>query len=159
MGVTVQQGYTASSSSGGGLTLIGTITTTSGTTQALTSIPNTYKSLRLVFKGVSASSSYGLTLALSSTNGAAYGAAAALTTAGGTNSARSYYGTVDIDVYTAAVTGKIAKVALVQDTGGISGSTATLAVLTNTAAACVALRVGTDAGTLDAGTVEVYGVN
>lgn len=144
----------------GSMTLIGTITTTSLALQGITSIPGTYKSLRLIFKGVSATATFGLTLALSSTNGGAYGAAALLTTAASANNTRAYWGTVDIDVYTAAVTGKIAKVALVQDTGTLAGSaSAGTSVLTNTAAACNALRVGTDAGTFDAGTIEVYGIN
>jgi hypothetical protein len=143
----------------GGMTLLGTITTTSGTTQPLTDIPSGYKSLRLLFRGVSASGTFGLTLALSSTNGGAYAAAVAITTGTTINIARGVYGVVDIFGYTEAVTGKAISGALVTDNAVTSLGTIPPGALTNTAAACNALRIGTDAGNLDAGSVEVYGVN
>lgn len=144
--------------SAGGMTLLGTITTTSGTTQPLTNIPSGYKSLRLLFRGVSASGTFGLTLALSSTNGGAYGAAVAITTGTSINIARGVYGVIDIFGYTEAVTGKAISGALVTDNSVLSLGTIPPGALTNTAAACNALRIGTDAGSLDAGSVEVYGV-
>lgn len=143
----------------GGMTLIGTINTTSGTSQSLTGIPSGYKYLKLIFKGVSASSPWGLQMSLSSTNGAAYGAAAAVTTAASFTATRSLYGCIDIYGYDSAVTGKALLGVLTQDNGaGSVGAMPTVAV-TNTAAACNAIRVAPDAGNFDAGTVEVYGVN
>jgi hypothetical protein len=149
----------AAAPAAGGLTLIGTITTTSLTAQALTSIPGTYKGLRLIVKGVSCNGSFALTLELSSTNGAAYGALRTITNPVFVAAARSFWGVVDINVYTAAVTGKVAQIALVQDNGSAGGGPAVDPILTNTAAACNAIRVGGGGATFDAGTIEVYGVS
>ena len=62
---------------GGGLTLLATLTTTSGTTQAATSLPTTYTQWLIVFDNIKNSASAGnnqaLALALSVNNGSTYG--------------------------------------------------------------------------------------
>lgn len=65
----------------GGLTLVGTLTTTSGSTQSLTDIPPTYKHLTIIFDGVSHNNgaNTGFLIAFSTNNGSSYGTARVMT--------------------------------------------------------------------------------
>lgn len=143
--------------SSGGMTLLGTLTTTSGTTQSLTSIAAGYFQFYIEVDGVSfASGSNTLTLALSSTNGAAYGTAQNVAPSIGT-AASTYKG--PIVVYGVSATSQYS-VAMSYVTNGAppaSPPTQTLvAVATNTAAVVNAIRFA--GGTFDAGTIRIYGV-
>ena len=136
----------------GGMTLLGTLTTTSGTTQSLTGIGG-YNRFYVEILGVSFTSSVAMTLALSSTNGAAYGTAQTITV---TNSAGTLAGAIDINgVSSTSQKQSATSVTQTNSTGG----TATLIgvqIATNTAAACDAIRFA--GGTFNAGTIRVYGV-
>lgn len=60
---------------------VGTLNTTSGTTQALTSIPTDYQAFFFILNSVFGTSGADLTLALSSNNGSSYGSAQSVGTA------------------------------------------------------------------------------
>ena len=156
MGVTVQQGYTASSSTGG-MTLLGTITATSGTTASLTGLSlSGYKHLHIEVEGVSHNdgSNQALRIELSSTNGAAYGAAVSVSA--GVSASVTLAGFIrvsNINSATAAIKHAFA---------ALTGSVLAAAVSTNTAAAVNALRFSWAAGSFDAtgsGIIRVYGVS
>ena len=136
----------------GSMTLLGTLTTTSGTTQSLTGIGG-YNRFYVEILGVSFTSSVAMTLALSSTNGAAYGTAQTITV---TNSAGTLAGAIDINgVSSTSQKQSATSVTQTNSTGG----TATLIgvqIATNTAAACDAIRFA--GGNFNAGTIRIYGV-
>lgn len=157
MGVTVQQGYTASSSSGG-MTLLGTLTTTSGTTQSLTSIAAGYRQLYCEIQGVSlAAINQILTVALSSTNGAAYGTAVNISTILG-NTGATFDGWLVIgNISATQANGKIMQ-PFVRESNGPALFTTIAAVATNTADVVDAIRFGVTGSSFDAGTIRVYGV-
>lgn len=154
MGVTVQQGYTASSSSGG-MTLLGTLTTSSGSTQSLTSIPAGYRQLYCEVDGVSGTSGgSNLTVATSSTNGAAYGSAVTIS-AGLSAASASFNGSVTIHNVSSTLTAAKAVHALIGESiAAVFAGTAA----TNTAAVVNAIRFGISSGSFDAGSIRVYGV-
>jgi len=156
MGVTVQQGYTASSSTGG-MTLLGTITATSGATASLTGLSlSGYKHLHIDVEGVSHNdgSNRALRIELSSTNGAAYGAAVTLMAAVGASVAVTGFIKV-CNINSATAAAKHVFAALV-------ASATAAAAATNTAAAIDAIRFSFSAGSFDAtgsGIIRVYGVS
>lgn len=156
MGVIVQQGYTASSSTGG-MTLLGTITATSGTTASLTGLSlSGYKHLHIDVEGVSHNngSNQALRIELSSTNGAAYGAFATISAAVG--AAVAIYGFIKVsNINSTTAAAKHAFAAL-------TASVMAAAVSTNTADAVNAFRFSWAAGSFDAtgsGIIRVYGVS
>lgn len=154
MGVTVQQGYTASSSSGG-MTLLGTLTTTSGTTQSLTSIAAGYRALYCEHDGVSSNTGTTDTLrvALSSTNGAAYGTAVNY----GAAVADSTLTHGALWINNISSTTAAAKTLLIAVTNPAASLTA--GISTNTAAVVDAIRFSFASGaSFDAGTIRIYGV-
>jgi len=143
----------------GGMTLLGTLTTTSGTTQSLTGIAAGYLQFYIEVDGVSfASGSSQLTLALSSTNGAAYGTAQNVAPALGT-AASTYQG--PIVLYGGGTTSQFTVAMSYVSTGAppTAGATPTqtyIAIGTNTAAVVNAMRFA--GGTFDAGAIRIYGV-
>lgn len=154
MGVTVQQGYTASSSSGG-MTLLGTLTTTSGSTQSLTGIAAGYRQIYCEVDGVSGTSGgANLTIATSSTNGAAYGGTVTIS-AGLSGASATLNGAVTVYNVSSTIAAAKATQALIGESiaAAYVGTAAT-----NTAAVVDAIRFGISSGSFDAGSIRVYGV-
>jgi len=148
----------ADSVGGEGMTLVGTLSTTSGTTQSLTGIAAGYKELVLELDGVSLiGTTDTLMLALSSTNGAAYGTAVAISGAI-TAGSNSWDGQVRVTNVSAAATGSKVAISLIRLSTGTPSLTMALPQ-TNTAAVVDAIRVSTSGGAaFDAGSIRVYGV-
>ena len=118
--------------------LLGTITTTSGTSQSLTSLTLTgYKFLRLVFNGVSAGASGTLTV----------GSMTVLTWSAGNNTA---YGICDIDLTNGVGMSQIS----ISTGGGATSQTQAAPTGYSTATTTVTVTSGT---TFDAGSILVYG--
>lgn len=139
------------------MTLLGTLTTTSGATQSLTSIPAGYRYLHIEIDGVSfANNTIALNVAVSSTNGAAYGTAGAVAVS--QNNGDLLYGVVRINnVGSAVAAAKVASSALVLGSG-TDKSVVAVAAPTNTAAVVDAIQFSCPGSTFDAGTIRVYGV-
>lgn len=139
---------------GSSMTLLGTLTTTSGTTQSLTGIVGGYRELYCEVEGVSFNAAANLTVALSSTNGAAYGATinAGPSTASG---AGALSGTIRI----MNISSTVAAAKSVQSVLGLAAGGTTFSggiAATDTAAVVDAIQFA--GGTFDAGTIRVYGV-
>lgn len=146
--------WTSAAPTSGGLVLLGTLTTTSGTTQSLTGIAAGYRQFYIELDGVSFSASASLTLALSSTNGAAYGAAGTISAATGAAA-----GTVSGFVIVGNVSSTIAdaKMALASTVAnGTRAPNEQVFTPTNTAADTDAIQFA--GGTFDAGSIRIYGV-
>lgn len=141
----------------GSMTLITTLTTTSGSTQSVTSISSTYRSIYCEIDGVSCTGSQSLQIALSSTNGAAYGTAVTITSTA-VNSSDTVSGIVEIKNIRSTLTSSKVTVSQLRVNGGTTGN-GYVSANTNTAAACDAIRFVWDGGgNFDAGTIRVYGV-
>lgn len=142
----------------GGMTLLGTLTTTSGSTASLTSIPSGYRSLRCEIVGVSCSSASYLQLALSSTNGAAYGTAGVIVSAALAAASNTLSGIVDVvGIWSTVASVKLASSSLVESSGTLRG--AEVATPTNTAAVVDAIQFSWASGNFDGGAIRVYGVS
>lgn len=160
MGLTIQQGLTVSSSGGGdSMTLLGTLTMTSGTTQSLTGIAAGYRKLYCEIDGVSGTqSNRSLTLATSSTNGAAYGTAVSISS---TLTAASdvWNGWVEVGNISSTVAAGKTALGVVAESGAALAAPIAKSVPTNTAAVVDAVRFAMSAsGNFDAGAIRVYGV-
>lgn len=163
--------------SAGGMTLLST-TTLSGSSTAITSIDQTYKSLYVVFKDITTSADATLRLRLNADTGSNHyfqmfgingTTAAQLNNAnlsyfeiGKTTSATNYYyatafGTLQINRYSQTETHGF----FAQTYSGVSGSgvTYTGANQYNSTTAISSLTFLPSTGTFSAGTVYVYGVN
>ena len=136
----------------GGMTLLGTLTTTSGTTQSVTSIAAGYRAIFCEVDGVSFTTATSLTIATSSTNGAAYGTAGTITGSLSSGSG-SFIGA--IWVYNVSSTSQSQVASSAMYSGG-DKSVAVVPCVTNTAAVVNAIQFA--GGTFDAGTIRVYGV-
>jgi len=155
--LTMNSGATApewATPSSGGMTLLGTLTTTSGATQSLADIPSGYVQLYCELDGIShnrTTSSMGLTLLLSSTNGAAYGASETLSA--DISNTTILYGTATISNISSTATA--GKQFISQNLDVITGRN----ISTNTAAVVNAIRFAwNEVGSFDAGTIRIYGV-
>lgn len=142
--------------SSGGMTLLGTLTTTSGTTQSLTGIAAGYKQLYFEIEGVSqgSGSARQLTVALSSTNGAAYGTAQNI--GPNVDNVNTGFGFV-YNIGSAVAAAKSFSAAM----SFAAGPSTTLSgvIATNTAAVVNAVRFAwSGSGSFNAGTIRVYGV-
>lgn len=154
MGLVVQQGLTASG--GASMTLLGTLTTTSGTTQSLTGIAAGYRKFNCELEGVSFTTASAITLATSSTNGSAYGAAGIVTGAVSA-AAGSYTGVIEIfNVGSAVAASKTARSSVWDINGAANRSINAVGCPTDTAAVVDAIQFA--GGTFDAGTIRIYGV-
>lgn len=137
----------------GGLTLVGTLTTTSGTEQIITDIPTTYKYLMAVVRGVSFTSTNTLVLGVSQNNGSSYDIQADVSTA--LSSAGDVMaGTIMIFNTSVTSTAKYI-VSNVKCTG--SSATAALGIQSGATGKTTALRFR--GGTFDAGAIDIYGVD
>ena len=132
------------------LTLLATLTTTSGTTQSATGLATTYKNLVCVYEGVGNSTGTDILLIkASSTNGAAYGAAKE------TASSSPSYGMQFIWRANSSLTNHPAPT-----TAQTSSANSLAFLATNTAAPINALQFSWTTGyTFNAGTIYIYGWN
>lgn len=150
--------WVSSAPAAGGMTLLGTILTTSGTTKSLTGLPAGYQQLYLEFDGVSPnSSSVSLQMALSSTNGGAYGTAKTIS-ATTSNASDVFSGFAIVgNIASAIAAAKTALCAIGRN--GADPTVIAVAVPTNTAADVDAIQFSWSAGaSFDAGEIRVYGV-
>lgn len=143
------------STSASSLDLIGTLTTTSGSTQSLTGISSTYKHLAIVIDGVSHShsSDAGMTIAFSSNNGSSYGTAQSLI--GTTNSASNvWYGSGII--YRTGITGqnKVGNFGFVPTVGNGRSAIAETVIT----GVVNAIQFAVTGGAFDAGQILIYGM-
>ena len=136
-------------------TLIATLTTTSGTTHSVTSIP-AYRELYIEVAGVSFSATATMTLAVSDDNGANYGTARAIAVATG-SAAGVLYGTIRVSNIQ---TGDSMAVATSQTAIAATATATNLAVVMAEAggASAVINAIQFAGGTFDAGTIRVYGL-
>lgn len=140
-------------------TLLGTATTTSGSSHDFTSIPEVYDDLLLVFEGVSITAATNMKLGLSA-NGSTY--SVGVTIRALADAAHVMYGSVLIPAYNLGGGGVFAAVA-----SGSTGSWDTpngpaLIAATSAehgwlvSAGVQAIRITCDTGTFDAGTIKLY---
>lgn len=136
--------------SAGGMTLLGTLTTTSGTTQTLSGLTLTnYKFLQISINNVSSNSTYDFTLnSLSIVQGNA------------TVAANSIWGTVWIDLSTGSFNSSTAQGTTTSGTTAIAGSGQSFNTAGNIGytTASTSITFAVSAGTFDSGTIKVYGV-
>ena len=141
----------------GGMTLLGTLTTTSGTSHSLTNIAAGYRKLYIEFDGVSGTST-GITtnVSLSSTNGAAYGTIHPLTSST-VVAANTLDGWIEIGNISSTIANAKTVIKSLQNGGTILAIAAGL-VPTNTAAVVDAIQFSITANAFDAGSIRIYGV-
>jgi hypothetical protein len=161
--LTMNSGATApewATPSSGGMTLLGTLTTTSGTTQPLTSIPSGYLQLYIEIEDVSHNSpSAGrtLTLATSINNGSSYGTAV-LISAGLASAAGLIFGTAIVYGISTNPTGA-KSVQPYTNTNAAQFFTTPAVISATTTGVIDAIRFAWNAsGSFDAGTIRIYGV-
>lgn len=152
MSITIQS---ANASSGGAsMTLLATLTTTSGTTHSKTGIAAGYRQLYIEVDGVSFTASATLTAAVSSTNGGAYGTARNI--AGPTGSgAGAVSGAATISNISSTIA---ASRFYVGNSLAASGTATVLSGVMDTDTAAVVDAIQFAGGTFDAGTIRIYGV-
>lgn len=138
-----------------GMTLLGTLTTTSGTTQSLTNIPAGYRQLYFELEGVSFTVSAALAVALSSTNGAAYTSAVTCSALTG-SAAGAIAGSITITGVGSAVSNAKFLIPSTVATTPNTPYTTGAGMGTTTNAAVNAIQFS--GGTFDAGTIRIYGV-
>ena len=139
----------------GSMTLLGTLTTTSGATQSLTGIAAGYYQFYIELEGVSCSTTSTLRMALGS-GSTSYGPSAVVG-AGMSATPDVYAGFIivgNISSTTAAAKSALCSVML----NGTSGSVTNVSVPTGTAAVTTAVQFSWISGSFDAGTIRIYGV-
>lgn len=152
-GATAPEWATAAS---GGMTLLGTLTTTSGATKELTSIAAGYRELLLELDAVSSTSSMKFGVELSSTNGAAYGTVVSMQSAFNGGASAVLSGTIRIGNISSTVAAAKSWSCQISD---LPASPNAGTISTNSAAVVDAIRVSTQGGTFDAGSIRIYGVS
>lgn len=129
--------------------LLGTITTTSGTTQTLSDLVLTpYKLLRLVISSVSGSTT-ATSLALQASN-------ASISSNLGANAAQVWRGIVEVDLSSGVYSANVALTTSSANTSGASSPYGGTCGITNATTSVSILAQG--GGSFDAGSVLVYGV-
>lgn len=145
----------------GGMTLLATLTTTSGTTHSATGlVPASYRKYYIEVDGVSFSASVALTVAISGNNGTNYGAAATISPASG-GGAPTLSGWFEIGgINTPLQYGATLGAGSIQASGGTAGIVLSTVVLgKNSTGATGAVDAIQFAGsTFDAGAIRIYGV-
>jgi len=144
----------------GGMTLLGTLTTTSGTTQSITGIADGYRTLYCEIEGVSHNNNASgrmLQVALSINNGSSYGTARAITAIIGLPNTDVADGVVE--VLGISTTNTAAKM-LLPFTTATGGLFTTMVQISATASGVIdAIQFSLSSGaSFDAGTIRVYGV-
>lgn len=138
------------------MTLISTLTTTSGTTHPVTGISSAYRALYIEIEGVSFTGSVALTIAASANNGSSYGTAVSLSGSLG-NPADTISGSAMVYNLRTSAANACSVVPATSIAGGSGFST--VSVMSGNAGAggpYDAIRFA--GGTFDAGTIRVYGV-
>lgn len=149
-GITVTNGDGVSGNptialSGGSVTLLGTLTTTSGASQTLSGLDLTsYKSIRLVFKAVSSNAAANF-----------YIDTTASVVCVASNANNIFRGLVDLDLEDGTYS---ANLAIVSSSGLSSAASQPYAGKTGVTTASTSIVIGVSAGAFDAGSVLVYGV-
>lgn len=139
------------SAASGGMTLLGTITTTSGTEQTLSGLTLTdYKLLVLVFRGVShnGGATRNLSIGTSTSDDITLFAMA--------SSGSLFYGVITIDLTVGTVAGNISSA--LTGAGQISQSSIAIAGDTTITTAATSVYVALSSDNFDAGSILVYGV-
>jgi len=132
--------------------LLGTLTTTSGTTQSLTDIPQTYRSLQILLRDVSSNGTGGLQMKASDTNGSSYVAASSIGNTSQTASEK-LQGLIEIFDYASSASFKLGRRDTNSSAVNVSGQIAP------TVGAINALQFLWSAGnTFDGGEILIYGV-
>ena len=132
----------------GSLTLLGTLTTTSGTTQTLSGLTLTsYKQLMAIFNNVSATTSFDFKL----------NSVAGLALVPGQGSTQSIFGFFITDLTNGVLTANATGV--VSGSSSISAGTGPYAGIQNTiTTASTSITFAVSGGTFDAGSILIYGV-
>lgn len=134
------------------ISLLGTLTTTSGTTQSLTDIPQTYRSLQILLRDVSSNGTGGLQMKASDTNGSSYVAASSIGNTSQTASEK-LQGLIEIFDYASSASFKLGRRDTNSSAVNVSGQIAP------TVGAINALQFLWSAGnTFDGGEILIYGV-
>lgn len=140
-----------------GMVSLGSLDMSSGSSVDLTGIPSGYRELYIEIEGISSSSAASLKLALSSTNGAAWGTSQTISQAL-SSAAAGFSGVIRISNIATTIAGGKAVLSVLEETG----STAVTGKIcsTNTAAIVNALRFTWSAGNFDGGSGlgRVWGV-
>lgn len=145
---------TADIPAAGGMTLLGTVTTTSGTSQGLTGLTLTgYKSLYIVFNGVSTNSP-SRSILLNTTGTANSGTAITVVA---TNATDSIWGTATADLTIGWVTSMTGASTTVTG-AAVAASEGLAAITTLTTSATQLTFTPLTSGSFDAGSISVYGV-
>jgi hypothetical protein len=134
----------------GGMTLLGTLTTTSGSTQTLSGLTLTsYKKIFAVYKNVSGSTD--LTIKLTSSGGIAASASAT-----GTN---AIFGFFQTDLATGVVVHQSIGIFGVGTTNNVNtGGTTYYGIQASVTNASTSITFAAELGTFDAGSITIYGV-
>lgn len=140
----------------GGMSLISTLTTTSGSTAIFTSIPTTYKILRFVFLGNATNSTTFMRLNISNDNGSSYDSAAGVSLS--ITSSELLYGYVDVTSANAASTPKFMQVNS-QTTDNSQATSQQHVFSTKTGTINAAKFDWNNADTFRAGSIALYGIN
>lgn len=138
-----------------GMTLITTLTTTSGTTQSVTGISASYRELFIEIEGVSFTAAAVLNLALSSNNGVSYGTAIVIAATTGTG-AGIIGGSVRVVGIRAIAAGSGIIPATIRDGAAVTYVVSDIGTYNSGNGPCDAIRFA--GGTFDAGTIRVYGI-
>lgn len=134
---------------GGGLTLLGTLTTTSGSSQSFTGIPAGYKALKCVLRNISGTSTGSLRVALSSNNGASYGSS---DNVGPNQASGASFGGI-CEIWGVSEVGKPKTVI------GVMGNVYCNGWVEETVTGAIdAIRFTFSLGSFDAGAIDIYGV-
>lgn len=136
----------------GGMTLLGTLTTTSGSTQTLSGLTLTsYQQVWAVFKNVSPTSV--AFLRLSSASGVVISDPTV-----GVPIANGVYGTVIIDLATSVVSSSLSQTNLVAENNANVAAYSLAGVQNTVTSASTSIAFYTTAGTFDNGSIRIYGV-
>ena len=134
-----------STASAGGMTLLGTLTTTSGSSQSLTGLNLTsYKQLNIVMQNVSSTNTYGISIG------------GQFVTGNGIGSGNSVWGIVNIDLTTGVFTSCYQD--STSDRSAFSSSADNYAGFNSITTASTSIVVSVSTGTFDDGSILIYGV-
>lgn len=137
----------------GGMTLLGTLTTTSGTTQSLTGIASGYQQFYIELDGVTGSSNSTLNVALGS-GSTSYGTAGVASATANSVPMAGFIIIGNVSSTVAAAKSALASVMA----SGVSGTVTNVSTPTGAAAVATAVRFSWSTGSFTAGTIRIYGV-
>lgn len=157
LGTGLSMSGTTLNASSGGMTLLQTVATTSGSTASVTSIGSSYRAIYIEFEGVSCTlNNTTYRVAVSSSNGSSYGTAVAITAT--LASATTTSGSVEIGAIQAPVSTSQAAVVHPLLATGSTLQITPVAALSDSTGAINAVQISPNSGAFDAGTIRFYGV-